>query len=93
MSINTSFGKLGLKLEKQLQFKCGLQQNILKSYTCKWGKPIDECGESATQYKESEKCIISFSSKNWDRVLQHLCDDMSAVHDPPVISVVCDESF
>jgi hypothetical protein len=62
-------------------------KHIPKSYTCKQGKCTDICEESATQYRESEKWIISFLHKNWDRALQPLCDDMSAVLDPPVISV------
>jgi hypothetical protein len=36
-------GKMGLKLENQLQFKCDFEQkHILKSHTCKWGiKPVE----------------------------------------------------
>jgi hypothetical protein len=54
---------------------------------------MDVYKESATQYGESEKWITSFLPKNCDRVLQPLCDDISAVHEPRVISVVCDERF
>jgi hypothetical protein len=34
-------------------------------------KPVAACRVSATQYGESEKCVISFSPKTGDRTLQY----------------------
>jgi hypothetical protein len=42
---------------------------------CK-NKPMKVCGDSATQYGESEKCIISFSPKRGDRTLQYSGNDL-----------------
>jgi hypothetical protein len=31
---------------------------------------MEVCGDSTTQYEESEKCVISFSSKSGDRIFE-----------------------
>jgi ribosome-binding protein aMBF1 (putative translation factor) len=60
-----------------VQFKCGLEQNTLSDLTlASKGRLMDVCGDCATQYGESEKCIISFSTQNW-RKNAPIRDDVS----------------
>jgi hypothetical protein len=63
-----TFGKLDLKLGNQLQFKCDRIERILKCCNANLQKV---CGDNATQHGESEKSIISLSSRNGDRTLQY----------------------
>jgi hypothetical protein len=61
MATNTGFGALRLKSVNQLQFKIWLwTKHILDTHSGKHGEPVEVCGDSETQYGESEKCIISF---------------------------------
>jgi hypothetical protein len=76
MSKNTSFRKSGFEVREWIAVWTRLRtKDILKSHTCKWRKRIVVCGDSATQYGESEKCLISISLRSGNKTL-HYSDSM-----------------